>query len=173
MKDPFFLTKLWKSPTIRCIKLLNKWMTLQVPVEVNEQIAPFALINPLKWVCLPSSTTNLVIFQKIRGQPMKASIVKSFSKKSACPSSSLLLSFHKEILAPEIDVQVKHHLAGCDFCYCEIPLLEFYSRPRKGDSRPPELPKNLRILAESILGKDKSAKVAVERSLGVLGGKKG
>jgi hypothetical protein len=104
---------------------------------------------------------------------MKASSVKSFCKKSACPSSSILLSFHQENLAPEVNVLVKHHLAGCDFCYCEIPLLEFYRRPRKGDSRPPELPINLRVLAESILGKDQSARVMGERSVGALGGKKG
>lgn len=95
---------------------------------------------------------------------MKASTVKSFSKKLACPSSSLLLSFQQQALAPEINFLVKHHLACCDFCYCEIPLLTFYEQPLKGESRPPELPINLRVLAESILGQDKSAKVVAESS---------
>jgi hypothetical protein len=104
---------------------------------------------------------------------MKASSVKSFCKKSACPSSSVLLSFHQQNLSPEVNVQVNQHLAGCDFCYCEIPLLEFYRRPSKGDSRAPELPINLRVLAESILGKDKSARVAGEKSVGALGSRKG
>jgi hypothetical protein len=104
---------------------------------------------------------------------MKASSVKSFSKKLACPSSNLLLSFHYQALAPEINLLVKHHLAGCDFCYCEIPLLAFYTQPRKGESRPPDLPINLRVLAESILGQDKSAKVVGERSAGASGGHKG
>ena len=89
---------------------------------------------------------------------MKASIVNSFSKKLACPSSNLLLSFQQQALAPEINLRIKHHLAGCDFCYCEITLLTFYKQPLKGETRPPELPINLRVLAESILGRDKSAK---------------
>jgi hypothetical protein len=92
---------------------------------------------------------------KSGGKPMKASSVKLFSKKLACPSSNLLLSFHYRTLAPELDFQVKHHLTGCDFCYCEIPLLAFYTRRLKGECRPPDLPINLRILAESILGQDR------------------
>jgi hypothetical protein len=95
---------------------------------------------------------------------MKASSVKSFNKKLACPSSNLLLSFHYQALAPEINFLVRHHVAGCDFCYCEIPLLAFYTEPLKGECRPPELPINLRVLAESILGQDKSAKVVAESS---------
>jgi hypothetical protein len=98
---------------------------------------------------------------------MKASSVKSFNKKLACPSSSLLLSFHYQALAPEIYFLVRHHLASCDFCYCEIPLLAFYTQPLKGECRPPELPINLRVLAESILGQDKSARVVVESSPGI------
>jgi hypothetical protein len=95
---------------------------------------------------------------------MKAATAKSFSKKLACPSSNLLLSFHHQALAPEINFLVKHHLAGCDFCYCEIPLLAYYTPPLKGECRTPELPINLRVLAESILGQDKSAKVVGETS---------
>jgi len=101
---------------------------------------------------------------------MKASTVKSFRKKLACPSSNLLLSYHCQALAPEINFLVKHHLNGCDFCYCEIPLLAFYTKPRKGESRAPELPINLRVLAESILGQDKSARVTRERPTGKSAG---
>ena len=97
---------------------------------------------------------------------MKTASVKSFSKKLACPSSNLLLSFQHQALTPEINLMVKHHLAGCDFCYCEIPLLTFYKQPLKGECRPPELPINLRVLAESILGQDRSAKVVGESSGG-------
>jgi len=86
------------------------------------------------------------------GATMKASSVKSFTKKLACPSSNLLLSFQSQALAPDIDFLVKHHLAGCDFCYCELPLLAFYTHPLKGECRPPDLPINLRVLAESVLG---------------------
>ena len=91
---------------------------------------------------------------------MKASTVKSFSKKLACPSSNLLLSFHFKTLSPEIDFLVKHHLADCDFCYCELPLLACYSEPAKGEFRTPELPINLRVLAESILGQENLKKAA-------------
>lgn len=103
---------------------------------------------------------------------MKASSVKSFSKTLACPSSHLLLSFRYQALAPEINFLVKHHLADCDFCYCEIPLLTFYSQPLKGEDRSPDLPMNLRVLAESILGQHKSAKADVE-SLSASAGHKG
>ena len=91
---------------------------------------------------------------------MKAASAKSFSKKLACPSSNLLLSFHHQTLSPEIDFLVKHHLASCDFCYCEIPLLSFHKGPVKGECRTPELPINLRVLAESILGQEKFRKAA-------------
>jgi hypothetical protein len=100
---------------------------------------------------------------------MKASSAKSFSKKLACPSSNLLHSFISKTLAPEIDFLVKHHLVNCDFCYCEIPLLNFYTAPQKGECRAPELPINLRVLAESILGRDKSDKVCGEVSTGQKG----
>jgi len=93
---------------------------------------------------------------------MKTSSAKSFSKKLACPSSSLLLSFRCQSLAPEINFLVKHHLASCDFCFCEIPLLAFYSLPLKGECRAPDLPMNLRVLAESILGRDRTGKVVDE-----------
>jgi hypothetical protein len=86
---------------------------------------------------------------------MIATTVKSFGKKLACPSSNLLLSFHRQVLAREINSLIKHHLASCDFCYCELPLLAFYTLPRKGECRPPDLPINLRVLAESILGRER------------------
>ena len=104
---------------------------------------------------------------------MKASSVKSFSKKLACPSSNLLLSFHYQALSVEIDFLVKHHLASCVFCYCEIPLLAFYTKPLKGECRAPDLPINLRVLAESILGQDKSARGVDERSAGTSAGHQG
>lgn len=86
---------------------------------------------------------------------MKSASVKSFSKKLACPSSNLLLSFRRQVLAREINFLIRHHLASCDFCYCEVPLLAFYTAPKKGEIRTAELPINLRLLAESILGRDK------------------
>src|SRR6266496_466271 len=92
---------------------------------------------------------------------MKASSIKPFGKTLACPSSHLLLSFHYQALSPEIDFLVQRHLADCDFCYCEIPLLAFYCQPLKVEGRSPDLPMNLRILAESILVQNKLAKADV------------
>ncbi len=104
---------------------------------------------------------------------MKVWNVKSFSKNPTCPSSNLLLSFHDQALAPEINFLIKHHLANCDFCCCEIPLLAFYTQPRKEECRPPELPIDLRVLAESILGPDKSARLVGEHSIGRSAGHQG
>jgi hypothetical protein len=104
---------------------------------------------------------------------MHSSTAKSFAKKLACPSSSLLLSFRSQTLALEINFLVKHHLAACDFCYCEIPLLSFYTVPLKGETRTPELPINLRALAESILRANISARevAAVDGERGFTIGK--
>jgi hypothetical protein len=82
---------------------------------------------------------------------MVAASIKSFSKKLTCPSSNLLLSFRRHALAREINLLISHHLASCDFCYCELPLLAFYTKPRRQECRAPELPINLSVLAESIL----------------------
>lgn len=100
---------------------------------------------------------------------MKSSTVKSFRKKLACPSSSLLLSFSLQTLTPEINLLVKRHLATCDFCYCEMPLLSFYTAPLKSEPRVPELPINLRVLAESIFLGSKSGKVNIAGAAGERG----
>ena len=86
---------------------------------------------------------------------MIATSVKLFSKKLSCPSSNLLLLFSRGALAREINTLIRHHLTTCDFCYSEIPLLAFYSVPSRGECRVPDLPINLRVLAESILGRDR------------------
>lgn len=106
---------------------------------------------------------------KLGGKQMKASSAKSFSKNLSCPSSSLLLSFRLQVLAPEINFLVKHHLGGCDFCYCELPLLAWYTSPQRGEGRTPDLPINLRVLAESILGQGKSERVMGENTDGAKG----
>ena len=84
---------------------------------------------------------------------MKASAVISFRKTEACPSSSVLLSFVSGSLSPEITALVRYHLSTCEFCEAEVPLLAHYQAPSKGDSKPPDIPINLRILAESLLGR--------------------
>ncbi|MGH9904071.1 MAG: hypothetical protein ACRD8U_00645 [Pyrinomonadaceae bacterium] len=85
---------------------------------------------------------------------MTASTATSFKKTEACPSSKVLLSFRIEALSPEIIRLVEQHLANCHFCRAEIPLLAHYQKPRKGECRAPEMPINLRILAESLLTKN-------------------
>ncbi|CAN5865185.1 hypothetical protein BH18ACI4_BH18ACI4_16960 [soil metagenome] len=94
---------------------------------------------------------------------MKVSRVNSFTKTIACPSSNILLSFRFQALSPEIMTLVSHHLATCDFCCAEIPLLAHYQRPLKGGCRPPDIPINLRILAESLLGKSSKVRRVSKR----------
>ena len=45
---------------------------------------------------------------------------------------------------------VRQHLESCEFCSAELPLLAHH-RPVRSLARTPEIPMNLRILAESIL----------------------
>ena len=48
---------------------------------------------------------------------------------------------------------ISYHLLACDFCRAELQLLAYYKPPTKGECKAPEIPINLRILAESLLGK--------------------
>lgn len=84
---------------------------------------------------------------------MIVSAVVSFRKTETCPSSSLLLSFISNALSPEITTLVKHHLDSCEFCDAEVPLLARYEAATKPECKAPDIPINLRILAESLLGK--------------------
>jgi hypothetical protein len=97
------------------------------------------------------------------GIQMKVLSVNSFTKTIACPSSNILLSFHFQALSAEIRTLVRHHLAACDFCCAEMPLLAHYQKPLKGECKPPDIPINLRILAESLLGKSRAERRVVER----------
>ncbi len=74
-----------------------------------------------------------------------------FRKTAACPSSTTLLSFRSEKLSAEIATLVKYHLHDCEFCNAEIRLLAHHQRALKTEKKPPEIPMNLRILAESLL----------------------
>ena len=74
-----------------------------------------------------------------------------FRKTVACPASATLLSFRKESLPAEAATLVKDHLDVCDFCNAELPLLAHHKAER--GSKTPEIPMDLRILAESILAK--------------------
>ena len=81
---------------------------------------------------------------------MEASKPVSFYKTATCPSSNLLLAYRNNTLSHAVQVLIRHHLAKCDFCGAEIPLLAHYNASQRDDSKPGEIPINLRILAESL-----------------------
>ena len=74
-----------------------------------------------------------------------------FRKTAACPASSTLLSYRLEKLSRKVAAVVTDHLGACDFCNAELPLLAHHKPARKGRTKSPKIPNNLRILAESIL----------------------
>lgn len=73
-----------------------------------------------------------------------------FRKTAACPASSALLAFRVGTMSAEIAGTIKEHLRICDFCSAELALLGHHSA-RTHTYKAPEMPVNLRILAESIL----------------------
>ena len=82
---------------------------------------------------------------------MKASTTTlEFRKTAACPASATLLSFICSNLPAEAATKVKEHLEECDFCGAELSLLAHH-QPATGANKTPEIPMDLRILAESIL----------------------
>ena len=84
---------------------------------------------------------------------MKASKTTiQFLKTAACPASATLLSFRSKTLAGEAETLVADHLKVCDFCNAELTLLAHH-QPLLNGAKTPEIPMNLRILAESILEK--------------------
>lgn len=74
----------------------------------------------------------------------------TFVKTAACPTSLTLLSFRAEKLSRKGATEVWEHLGCCEFCNAELRLLAHH-RPTRASARTPEIPMNLRILAESIL----------------------
>ncbi|HEU4932683.1 MAG TPA: hypothetical protein VFT48_11415 [Pyrinomonadaceae bacterium] len=82
---------------------------------------------------------------------MKASKTTTpFLKTAACPASATLLSFRGKTLSAKALKLVTDHLKVCDFCNAELPLLAHHQSV-PGTHKTPEIPMNLRILAESIL----------------------
>jgi len=82
---------------------------------------------------------------------MKGSKKIQFRKTAACPSATTLLYYRSEKLSNEISTLVGYHLVKCEFCRAELMLLAHHRRRTKNEERPPEIPMNLRILAESLL----------------------
>ena len=73
-----------------------------------------------------------------------------FRKTAACPASATLVSFRCQNLPADMATPVSEHLRVCDFCCAELRLLAHH-QPVSGAYYVPEIPMNLRILAESIL----------------------
>lgn len=82
----------------------------------------------------------------------------TFRKTATCPASNTLLSFRADKLPPMVVTLVKQHLEACDFCSAELPLLAHH-RTESSVTKPPEIPMNLRILAESILEEHKIKRI--------------
>lgn len=82
----------------------------------------------------------------------------TFRKTAACPTSTTLLSYRAKKLSPVIATLVKQHLESCEFCSAELPLLAHH-RPYRGVANTPEIPTNLRILAESILSEQAKTRI--------------
>ena len=74
----------------------------------------------------------------------------TFRKTAACPASAKLLSYRSKKVSRKDATRIEQHLGGCEFCNAELPLLAHHT-PTRGRARSPEIPMNLRILAESIL----------------------
>jgi hypothetical protein len=75
----------------------------------------------------------------------------TFRKTAGCPASATLLSYRAAKVSRKVAAVVREHLLDCEFCSAELPLLAHHKPARPGRSRTPEIPINLRILAESIL----------------------
>jgi hypothetical protein len=78
----------------------------------------------------------------------------TFRKTAACPSSATLLSFRTGKVSIEISTLVSYHLDTCEFCQAELRLLAHHRQNTKREEVVPEIPMNLRILAESILNRN-------------------
>ena len=80
---------------------------------------------------------------------MASKTTTTFLKTAACPASGTLVSFRSKSLSAEAETLVTDHLKVCDFCNAELPLLAHFN-PTLQASKTPEIPMNLRVLAESI-----------------------
>src|SRR5262245_41639515 len=91
-----------------------------------------------------------------------------FKKTTACPSSRTLLSYRIKKLSSQMATLVGYHRKACEFCNAELELLAHHQRTAKG-VRAPEIPINLRILAESILGNNPQVDRYLWRSYSLSG----
>jgi hypothetical protein len=83
------------------------------------------------------------------------SLGSGFEKSRRCPSSDLLLSYHRPDFSAEQTPRIASHLATCDFCAAELQLLSKYPAVEpvcEGAVMPPDLG----ALATALLTKDNS-----------------
>ena len=85
---------------------------------------------------------------------MSSAKVDLFAKSASCPTTHQLLSYILAALSQESAKEIISHLEICDFCGAEVQLL---SKHRISSSLvpdvPSEMPRHLRLLADSLLGK--------------------
>ena len=74
-----------------------------------------------------------------------------FCKRLACPSSRTLLAYRQSRLSYGESSHVSTHLETCDFCNAELQLLGRYREGRE-EYLLPDMPAELRVLAERLLG---------------------
>jgi hypothetical protein len=79
----------------------------------------------------------------------------AFRKTAECPASATLVSYRANDLPADAAKDIRDHLKLCDFCSAELPLLAFDDSGGQ-TYKAPEIPMNLRILAESILNADEA-----------------
>lgn len=86
----------------------------------------------------------------------------NFCKNGDCPTSAELLEFEIGELPGDKRIEIRSHLAGCEFCTAEIEFYSRYPQFADDDAGEPErvdIPAPLFELAEALLkhSSDKSA----------------
>lgn len=90
-----------------------------------------------------------------------------FRKTAACPTTKRLLAYKKKQVARSAEALIRLHLADCEFCNAELLLLAFHEPMPKRRGKAPEIPINLRILAESLLSHSSRLRKEVDRVKGL------
>jgi hypothetical protein len=82
---------------------------------------------------------------------MRISKVVLFEKSRTCPTSESLLIFSRDPAQLAASERIQNHLAGCDFCWAEHQLLAKELLQCEVEFVPVDIPKDLKLLAESVL----------------------
>ena len=84
---------------------------------------------------------------------MSSAFANLFCKRVSCPSSQSLLAYDQFRLGFLQTKRIDTHLINCDFCNAELQLLTRH-RDNRDEASFPEMPAQLRRLAESLLNRD-------------------